>query len=498
MNIIEYLIKTKEKYPDKVAFIEEDRKITFNDLYNLSKGVATFFIKNGIYKKMIFISLSSKIDTIIVFLAVIMSKNIYVPIELNVSSELKEKELRKIGKDILIIDKKSYTEKKDNIYEYNNIVNTKCEEDAINSIIPTIKDEDTMYVIYTSGSTYVPKGVEGVHGNVVSYINELTKELKIDENTVFGEQSPLIYDAPMKEIYGTIVKGATTIFIPKKYFSYPSMLIDYMNDKKINTILWVSSSLSIIERLNAFKNKYPLYLKLVCFGSENLSIKTLNYWRKHIKNARFFNLYGPTECTGMSTFYEVKEDFAMDRIPIGKPFSDTKVWILDKNKKEVRNEELGEIYIGGKGVTKGYFKNKEKTEEVFLDNIDNLYYDKKLYQGRVYKTGDIGYRNSDNNLIFIGRIDNEIKYMGHKVCLEELDREILTLKNIKNAVNIYDDKNNKIILIYDGEIEEKELKNSLIQIIPKYMLPKRIIKVNYFPKKENGKIDRKEALKIYG
>lgn len=516
-TIIEYLKKTEEKYPYKTAFIEGNRRITFKELFDLSKKAAAFFIEKGVFKEPVILNIKSKIDTVILFISIIESGNFYIPIDNNLSFEMKKEIIKKSKARIMVTsfekEKKrvSFENLKEcvEIFDINDILNSKF---LIKGTLEKIQPEDTMYVIYTSGSVSEPKGVEVAHNSVISYIKELTKVLKVNENTIFGCQSPLFYDAPIKEIYGTIFKGATTVFIPKQYFSYPTKLIDLMNEEKINMICWVSSSLSIMEMLDAFKEKKPCYLRTIAFGSENLSIKTLNYWRKHFNAARFLNLYGPTECTGMSTYYELKDDFKSDIIPIGKPFSDTKVWILNEDFEEVKKGEIGEIYIGGKGVAKGYFKNNKKTNEVFLKNIYGLRTDKsctacydkidkpdneKLYTGRIYKTGDIGKIDSKGNIVFLGRKDNEIKYMGHKISLEEIDRIACMIPSITRAGSVYDKDKNTLMLIFDGDLDEIEVKTILLRKLPKYMIPKRIIKSSDIPMRTNGKIDRRELLKRY-
>ena len=179
---------------------------------------------------------------------------------------------------------------------------------------------------------------------------------------MFGNQAPLYVDACLKEIYPTLKFAATAYLIPKQLFMFPVKLVEFINAHQINTICWVVPALTMISGLGAFEKAVPSSLKTIAFGSEVFPARQLALWRKYVPNARYINLYGPTEATGMSCYYVVDREFKEDEvIPIGRPFPNTGILLLNEDGKEVTQGEKGEICIRGTAVTMGYYRQPEKT-----------------------------------------------------------------------------------------------------------------------------------------
>jgi non-ribosomal peptide synthetase component F len=267
---------------------------------------------------------------------------------------------------------------------------------------------------------------------------------------------------------------------------FPLKLVEFLNEKKINTICWVVSALTIISAFGTFEKAVPKYLKTIAFGSEVFPIKQFNLWRKYLPNARFINLYGPTECTGMSCYYEVDRDFELDEaIPIGRPFKNTDIILLNEKDKLAEQGEVGEICIRGTSLTLGYYKNFEKTAEAFVQNPLN-----DAYPELIYRTGDLGKYNDRGELIFVSRKDNQIKHMGHRIELGEIEVVANMHPDIKSACSIFDDDKKKIILYYVGDITIADMAGFLKQKLPRYMVPNMIEKLDNMPLTANGKIDR--------
>ena len=169
------------------------------------------------------------------------------------------------------------------------------DKEKLDKVRRTALDTDPLYVLFTSGSTGMPKGVVGHHRGVIDYIDQLSAVLDFDEESVFGNQAPLYFDACMKDIYPTLKFGATTWLIPHELFLFPVRLVEYLNVHKINTICWVVSALTMISAFGTFKEVVPEYLRTVAFGSEVFPIRQFNLWKRTLPQVRFTNLYGPTE-----------------------------------------------------------------------------------------------------------------------------------------------------------------------------------------------------------
>ena len=336
-------------------------------------------------------------------------------------------------------------------------------------------------------STGVPKGVAACHRSVLDYIERLDEVLDVTEDTIFGNQTPLYFDACLKELYSTIRCGSTTYLIPKQLFSFPVKLVEYLNEYKINTVCWVVSALTMISGFKVLDKHIPEYFHTVAFGSEVFPIKQFKLWRAALPNARFINLYGPTEATGMSCWYEVDREFADDEVlPIGRPFPNTGLLLLTEEDRPAAPGEPGEICLRGTCLTLGYYGDFQRTNEVFVQNPLN-----KAYPELVYRTGDIGKLNDQGELVFLTRKDNQIKHMGHRIELGEIEVVAAAGEGVRGVCCLYEKEKKRLILCYEGECEAAGLARYLRSKLPAYMVPNRIVPVEELPRTPNGKLDRR-------
>lgn len=465
-SLVESIIKNKNINPNKTIFVDENKSITNNELYNEAMHIASYLSKYD--NKPIIIEMPKSVDAIVCMVGVLLSGNFYTVLDINMPEERKNIiiDLLKPVCKITIKDNK-----KDDYVYFEDIIGTKTEK-----LKENYNMSNPMYVLFTSGSTGVPKGVVVNHNSVMHYLNWFTNEFHIDETTIFGNQTPLYFSMSISDVLGTIYAGATLYFIPHSYFSFPLYLMKYLENNKINTIYWVPSALNMISTFDAFKVFDLPELKKILFAGEVMPPKVINYF---IKNhpAFYANLFGPTETTDICTYYEVKEE--TDNVPIGKACKGLTAIIL----KDGKESKTGELYIKGPFLASGYYNNPKKTNEVFIQNPLN-----KAFPEVIYKTGDIVTVRDDGNLLYVGRADFQIKHMGYRIELGEIENKVYEIDEINTCVVVY--KNDKIILYYIGNIDEASLLSKLKDKVPEYMLPNKIhkeIKMNY---NMNGKIDR--------
>ena len=376
---------------------------------------------------------------------------------------------------------------------YRDLAETEPDGEALAAIYDRAIDTDPIYIVFTSGSTGIPKGVAACHRSVLDYVEQLSETLGFDETTVFGSQTPLYFDACLKEVYSTIRYGATTYLIPRNLFSIPVALVEYLNEHRINTLCWVVSALTMISAFGALEAVKPKYVRTIAFGSEVFPVKQLRLWREALPEAAFTNLYGPTEGTGMCCFYHVDRMFQEgESIPIGRPFPNREILLLKEDGQLVGEGEEGEICIRGTALTLGYYNDPERTAKSFVQNPLQT-----AYPERIYRTGDIGRYNERGELLFVSRKDYQIKHMGHRIELGEVEVNVAMVPGVPMAACIYDEKRGKIVLYYVGEPGERELTAALKTRLPRYMLPNRLIKLDRLPQTPNGKIDRVALKKMY-
>lgn len=490
-HVLDYMNDSVKRVPDKIAFSNGTEGLTFKEVYDHSNAIGSFLSSKGIYKEPVVVFMNKHPKTITAFFGVIRGGNYYVPIDAEMPRSRIDLILDNLKARMIICDKETIETAREFTFDgelviYDDIAKTPVDEEALKKIYDKAIDTDPIYVVFTSGSTGVPKGVVACHRSVLDYIEQLSDVLEFHEGTVFGNQTPLYFDACLKELYPTLKYGATTYLIPKELFMMPVKLVEFINEHKINTVCWVVSALTMISAFNTFKTVVPHTLTTIAFGSEVFPIKQFRRWKEVLPEAKFTNLYGPTEGTGMCCYYKVNREFELNEaIPIGRPFKNTEILLLTEDNKEAKEGEVGEICIRGTSVTLGYYRNPEKTSQSFVQNPLN-----DLYPEIIYRTGDLGKLNEYGELVFVSRKDYQIKHMGHRIELGEIEANVNSLEQIKCSGAVYDSEKGKIVLYYLGDIDAKELTESLKDKLPRYMLPNRIVQLQQMPFTANGKIDR--------
>ena len=493
-NILEYLESTIERVPNKMAFANENRAMTFREVYRESRAIGTYLAKQGYYREPVVIFMKKHPSMVTAFFGSVYAGCFYVPVDVEMSSLRIELILENLKPRVIICDDttyplaEEYVEAGRNIElcSYEEISETDVEDKLLEEIREKQLDTDPIYVVFTSGSTGIPKGVTACHRSVIDYIENLSEVLGFGEETIFANQAPLYLDACLKEIYPTIKYGATTYLVPRKLFSFPVKLVEFLNERKVNTICWVSSALAMISSLKTFEKIKPGYLHTVAFGGEALPIKHLQQWQKALPNAEFTNLYGPTETTGMCCYYKVDRGFsAEEALPIGRPFHNTEILLITEDNRLAEAGEVGEICVRGTSLTLGYYHNFEKNREVFVQNPLN-----DRYPELIYRTGDQGKWNKHGELVFVSRKDHQIKHMGHRIELDEIEIHVNMLDGIATACCIYQKEQEKIELYYVGEMDENEMAAVLREKLPRYMMPHKITRLEKMPLTPNGKLDR--------
>ena len=493
-NILEYLEATAARVPEKLAFSTGKEGMTFSEVYSQSRSVGSYLAGLGLYGESVVILMDKHPKTVTAFWGVIYAGCFYVCLDEKMPRARIDTIIENLRPRAVIADAKNFAAAQALGLEHTlsyDIISTYGEDTlALSDIRRRQCDTDAIYVVFTSGSTGIPKGVIACHRSVIDYTEALTAALEFDESTVFANQTPLYFDAPLKELMPTLKLGATTYFVPRMLFSFPVRLVEYLDTYQINTICWVVSALVQVSSLGALEAHTPKYLTKVAFGSEVFPRKQYDLWRQALPNARFYNLYGPTEATGMSCYWKAERVLGeQEPIPVGVPFDNTDIILITDENKRAADGETGEICIRGTCVTMGYYNNAEKTADAFVQNpLQNA------YREIIYRTGDIGRINEYGELVFVCRKDNQIKHMGHRIELGEIETAALECDGVGRSACVYNDAAKEIVLFYTGMGGENSLMTQLVTRIPRYMLPAKIIKLDVMPLTDNGKLDRRFLL----
>ncbi|EAH5495997.1 AMP-binding protein [Campylobacter coli] len=494
-HIYDFLEKSLIKFSEKTAFVEpfakERKEITYKDFDLFSKKLASEILKtlknNKPTQAPVLIILPKGINCLISFFGVALSGNFYTLLDEKSPKERVEKVIEVLKPKLFITSKDLkfnldlptlYTQD----FESFNI-----DESLIKNAKEKHIDTNLLYVLFTSGSTGIPKGVSIAHKSVIDYAFHFCEAFEVDENEIIANQAPLYVDASLPDILATIKPSATLHLIPNHLFAFPNKILDYLEQEKITMIFWKPTVLIyFIKDQDNLKN-YPLKnLNKILIGGEIMPIKQLNIWRKHLPNALFANCYGPTEITDVCCYYILDREFSENEIlPIGKAYKNTELLVFDENMNFISPKQIGvkgELFVRGTSLSLGYYNDKEKTKQAFIQNPlhDN-------YLDLLYKTGDIVSYNEFGELLCYGRNDNRIKFMGHRIELGEIESVINSHSKIILCACIFKEK---IICFYESD-EELDFKAFLKDKLPSYMIPKHFIKIEKFKLNQNSKIDRK-------
>ena len=495
-NVLEYLETSATLYPNKCAVHDEFGGVTYTELISKAKSIGSYLKKYGCTKRPVMVIIDRTKESIVMFMGVLYSGNFYVPVD----PELPEKRIRSIVdtlQPIAILSLAKHADKVSFLGEisiYEDICVATHDESYLSKIRNQAVDMDPLYCIFTSGSTGTPKGVLITHKGVINLTGIFQKEFEFCTDDIFGNQAPFDFDVSTKDIYNAFRIGGTIEIIPKQFFSFPVKLIGYLNERRITVAFWAVTALVIVANIRAMKKVQPLYLRKVLFSGEVLPVRVLNYWLDALPDTLFVNLYGPTEITCNCTFYKIERRMELTEVlPIGKGFPNMSVFLIDENGSIPKKGEPGEICISGSNVGLGYYNNPEKTAEAFVQNPLN-----KLYYERIYRTGDLAYENEDGNLVFLSRKDFQIKHMGHRIEMQEIEVAVNSLDYIHNCCCLYNKQREKIILVYSAKKAcDLELKEILNTLLPKYMIPNTFVYMEKLPLNSHAKIDRKSLAETY-
>lgn len=496
-NIVHYLKKTYDKYPNRIVCADETEEITYQELWCKSQEAASVLIRRIKVGNPVPVIMKKSCRTLIAIWGIIKAGGCYVMIDPSLPRERINNILRVSGAKSVILGGNGSIDKFEDLdaLTYDELFEIgHAEQQAVEQRIQEICDIDPLYIMFTSGSTGMPKGVAVSHRSVVDFIDCFTELFQITSDDVIGNQAPWDFDVSVKDIYSAIWVGAKIQIIPPKYFSFPSQLVDLLEEKRITTLIWAVSALCIVSSRNVLSYKRPSYINKVIFSGEVMPVKQFNIWRGNYPDALFVNVYGPTEITCNCTYAVLGKDYGENEVlPIGRAFPNERVYLLSEDGRLVSSEqayEIGEICVAGTAVAMGYYNNKTESELSFVQNPFITQYEEKIY-----KTGDLGYYDKSGNLFFKSRKDFQIKHMGHRIELSEIEKAINGIDGVRMNCCIYYES--KIIGFVEGDVDTKDLQRELKKKLPGYMVPHHYFMMDSLPLNLHGKIDRKKLI-LYG
>lgn len=469
-NIVESLFESALSSPEENMYVDDIGSLTYTEGLDLVKKIACYLNKKDIKNQPILVPVERNKNTLLIFLGIALSGNCYVP----VSGDVKEERL----KDIIAIANIKYAFGFENAkidqLSFTDAIKEGVDEEVIKRFLIDFDENSPLYIMFTSGSTGKPKGVVKSHKNMISFVENFLETFSLSNNMKLCNQTPFYFDASSKDIYLSLAMESTLYIPDSSLFVLPNKILQYLVDNEIDMIMWVPSALINIAKIRALNFIKPTSLKYVFFIGEVFPPKYLNMWITALNETKFVNLYGSTETAGAVLYYEIKDKVSEDKmIPTGKPLKNVKVKLDD-----------GEICIASLQVALGYLNEEEKNKETFRNEDGEIY----------LHTGDYGEYDDEGNIVFKSRKDYQIKHLGYRIELQDIENTLSSLDYIDRCCCLYDKMKDKIILLVSlssfNDVKESDIINDAKRLLATYMIPNRVIILEKMPLNSNGKIDR--------
>lgn len=473
-----------EKTPDNIAVVHGNRKLSYRELNAQANKLAWLLNSKGVSKgSIIGVMTGNSIETIIGILGILKTGGVYLPIDSEYPKDRIQYMLEDSGARALLIQEKfnsvidtldhfqGYVINIDEIAE----VNVDCANPKSENII-----EDVAYVIYTSGSTGKPKGVMIKNKGIANLKKFFSTKFGVTDNDRVVQFASIAFDASIWEIFMTLLAGAQLYIVPRDVISNYSSFEGFLNKNEITIATLPPTYLA-----NLRPNNIETIRKLIVAGSVN----PISLFKKYGDKLEYINAYGPTETTICATVWSSKQDeLCGNSVPIGRPISNTKVYIVNENKKIQPKMVVGELCVAGDSLAKGYLNRPELTAQKFVLN--------PLNDEIMYRTGDLARLLPNGDIEFIGRIDNQIKLRSFRIELSEIESLVLENDSIIEAFSQVrgDEEDSKYICLYftaKTNIDIEELRKDLLKKLPNYMIPTYFVQLSKMPLTSNGKIDIK-------
>uniref|UniRef100_UPI00286F07A8 non-ribosomal peptide synthetase n=1 Tax=Anaerosporobacter sp. TaxID=1872529 RepID=UPI00286F07A8 len=475
--------KCVKRFPDNIAIEYADRMITYEELNQFADNVATDLRERDCgVGDIIGIWADTSCERIAAVLGVLKTGAAYMPIDIDAPIDRIKYMMKNSGAKYILRDADIEGNLDSGIVTLD-LQQISCKEmtythEEYSSDVPA-------YLIYTSGSTGNPKGVLVNNKNIVNQVYWHIKGAKLDEKSIFVQNTAFIFDGSVLEIFSSLLSGGRLRLINSDEKKEPEKIIEKMENAYINILPSMFRAVMEYAIANGEEKKLNSFKHLGLVAEKIPEDLIERYIRTESSDlSRIWNLYGPTETTITATFYHLNSEMDFKHVPIGYPVTNYRIYIL-RGDRLCGHGVVGEICISGVGVSCGYINNKELTDKVFVKNL--------FGSGNMYRTGDTGYINEKNEIVILGRVDEQVKVRGFRVELQEIEKQIMSVDEVKEAVVVCkkDSANNYLVAYYEGDVSATKVQIAISDFLPSYMVPEYIISLDEIPHLPNGKIDKK-------
>ena len=486
-NVLEMIAEQVRKTPDSVAVRDGEKEITYRELWEKGGRLANYLSRENVKAgDIVGVCMSRSIEVFISVIGIMRTGAAFTLLDNYLPNDRIEYIVSDSGMSLLLVnDKDTHCNELEDVkvVDITNGCLDFCDAEYEDHICT---EEDMVYILYTSGSTGRPKGVEIIHRGLENYVSWAAEYYCNNEPSGFPLYSSIGFDLTITSIFVPLVVGGTVVVFSDSDIDTIRRVV---KDKTLDVIKMTPTHMNMLTE-NDIRECHAT--KFILGGEALKVIPSENVHKWSEGRIGIYNEYGPTEATVGCMIYKYDPDKdKKECVPIGKAIKNTGIFVLDKNMRPVPFNIPGEIYIGGRGLARGYRNLREQTESRFVGN--------PFKSGtRLYKTGDLAKVLPGKIIDYIGRIDEQVKIRGYRIELSEIENVLLNLDHIKEAAVVANDDNSKLLAFVTSgeEINEKELKAEIGKKLPPYMIPDHIMHIDEMPVTSNGKTDKSKLKRI--
>jgi amino acid adenylation domain-containing protein len=479
--------------PEATALVFEKQRLTYAELDRRSDQVAHYLSALGVgLETVVGICVERSLEMVVGLLGILKTGAAYLPLDPSYPKARLAFMLDDSRVPVLLTQRRLAG----NLPEHGARLACLDEFEFPASEFPRIRSgatsENAAYMIYTSGSTGAPKGVLGLHGGAINRFHWMWETYPFDAGEVCCQKTSLSFVDSIWEIFGPLLRGIPNVLIPEDVVKHPLRLVQLLAENQVSRIVLVPSLLRILlDTYSDLGSRLPR-LKYWVSSGETLPLELAQLFRERVPEGILLNLYGSSEVTADATWYDTRTNQSPSNVPIGRPIANMRVYLLDSHREPVPVGVTGEVYVGGRGLARGYFDRADLTAEKFI--LDPFRGDGE----RLYKTGDLARYLPDGNIEFLGRRDHQVELRGFRIELGEIETALTQHPDVRETVVLLreDTLGERRLVAYIVPRDEQSLTNPVLRRylrtrLPEYMIPSAFVRLHALPLMPNGKVDRK-------